>query len=102
MSTLTAIENKLRAISPDLEAVLSVLQVAQSVTGLGGASAATGLKVLDAALKALEANAAGTLTHEQLVQQLEKAHADLAADRTAEDAEVAAKFPAPTTSTGGA
>lgn len=90
MSTLTAIEIKLRAISPDLEAVLAVLQVAQSVTGLGGASAATGLKVLDAALKALEANAAGTVTHEVLMQQLAQAHADLAADRAAEDARLVA------------
>jgi hypothetical protein len=88
MSALTAIEVKLRRISPELEAVVSVLQVAQSVTGLGGDAARTGLRVLDAALKALEANAAGFTTHEELMREMAQAHADLAADRAAEDAAV--------------
>lgn len=93
MSTLTAIEHKLRAISPELEAVLSVLQVAQSVTGLGGPAAATGLKILDAALKALESHASGAITHEQLMTELSRAHADMAADRSAEDADLEQRFP---------
>jgi len=98
MSALTAIENKLRAISPELEDVLAVLRVVQSATQLGGSSAATALTVLDAALKALEAGASGAITHEQLMQQLTQAHADLAGDRAAEDAALAAKFPAPAAS----
>lgn len=93
MSQLTALEAKLRAISPELEAVVSVLQVAQSVTGLGGKSAATGLQVLAAALQALESQAAGAITHQQLLDQLHEAHDTLATNREAEDVELAARFP---------
>lgn len=85
MSALTAIETKLRGISPELEAVVSVLQVAQSVTGLGGAAAESGLKILDSALKALEAGASGALTHEQMMAEIQAQHAALASSRAAED-----------------
>jgi ribosomal protein L12E/L44/L45/RPP1/RPP2 len=94
MSALTNLEAKLLAISPELEAVIAVLQVAQSVTGLGGPSAAVGIKVLDAALKALEKNASGVLTHDELMAQVTEAHGTLAAARATEDAELTAKLPA--------
>lgn len=90
MSAFTAIENWIRQQQPELEAVVSVLQVAQSITGLGGAAAATGLKVFEAAL---EAGASGASTHEQMMAELVKAHEDLAGQRAAEDAEIAAKLP---------
>lgn len=90
MSNLTAIEDKLRTISPELEDVIAVLQVIQSATKIGGASAATGLAVVEAALKALEGSASGALTHAALLDQLAQAQQDLAADRKAEDAEIAA------------
>lgn len=91
MSTFTTLEKKLLDISPDLEAVVSVLQVAQSVTGLGGTAAATGLKVLDGALKALMANAGGELTHEQMMAEIQKAHETLRAERIGDDLALAAK-----------
>jgi hypothetical protein len=93
MSALTELEAKLLKISPEMEAIVSVLQVAQSVTGLGGSGAAVGLKILDAALKALEKNASGVVTHAELMTQLDQAHADLKADRAAEDAEIEIRFP---------
>jgi hypothetical protein len=95
MSILTTIVSKLRAISPELEDVIAVLQVIQSATTLGGTSASTGLAVVAAALKSLEDHAAGAITHEQLLSQIAQAQQDLAADRQLEDAELEAKFAAP-------
>lgn len=94
MSTLTALEAKLLALAPELEAIVSVLQVAQTVTGMGGSGAAVGLKILDAALKALEANAQGVVTHADLMGQLHQAGAELAGARAGEDADLEARFPA--------
>lgn len=96
MSTLTTLEAKLLKISPELEAVVAVLQVAQSATGMGGSGAAVGLKILDAALKALDANAQGLVTHADLMGQLHQASADLAAARAGEDADLEARFSAAT------
>lgn len=93
MSTLTAIIDKLRSISPELEDVVAVLQVVQSATKIGGAAATTGLAVVASALDALEHSAAGHITHEQLMQQLQQSHEDLRADRAAEDARLAGRFP---------
>lgn len=86
MSALTAIEAKLRSISPELEDVIAVLRVVQGATGLGGPAAQTGLDIAAAALKALEDHASGSITHEQLMAQIAQAHADTAADRASEDA----------------
>ena len=97
MSLLTTLEDKLRAISPELEDVIAVLMVIQQATKLGGASASTGLAVVAAAIKALEQQAAGALTHQDLLDHLAQAQSDLFADRAAEDAEVEAKFPTPPT-----
>jgi hypothetical protein len=94
MSALTTIEAKLLKISPELEAVMAVLQVAQTVTGMGGSGAAVGLKILDSALKALEANAQGLVTHADLMGQLHQAATDLAAARAGEDDDLSARFPA--------
>jgi hypothetical protein len=93
MSTLTAITDKLRAISPELEDLVSFLMVVQGATNLGGAAAATGLAVIDGALRALEQTAAGALTPDELMEQFRQAHADLAADRAGEDARLDQRFP---------
>jgi hypothetical protein len=95
MSILTTVVDKLRAISPELEDVIAVLQVIQSATKLGGASASTGLAVVAAALQSLEDHVAGIITHEQLLSQIAQAQQDLAADRQVEDAELEAKFSPP-------
>lgn len=97
MSILTSIVNKLRSISPELEDLVTFLQVIQSATKLGGASASTGLAVVAAALKALEDKTSGAITHEQFLSQIAQAQADLSADRQGEDAELAAKFAPPAT-----
>lgn len=86
MSVLPALEAKIRAISPELEDVIAVLQVVFAATGLGGAASTTGLDIARSALAALNAHAAGEITHEQLLAQIAKGHADTAADRAAEDA----------------
>jgi len=86
MIALTALEAKLRAISPELEDVIAVLRVVQGATGLGGQAAQTGLDIAGAAVQALEDHAAGAITHDQLLAQIAQAHADTAADRAAEDA----------------
>ncbi len=93
MSEITAITERLRSISPDLEDVVAVLQVIQAATKLGGPVAATALAVIDAALRGLESSASGAITHEDLMMQLGKAHEDLQVDRATEDAELAARFP---------
>lgn len=90
MSALTNVTNKLRSISPDLESVITVLEVAQSVTGVGGAGAAEALRMLDAALRTIEAGAAGNLTADQVAVQLGQIRASLASDRASVDAELAA------------
>ena len=90
MSALTNVTNKLRSISPELESVITVLEVAQSVTGVGGAGAAQALRMLEAALKTIEAGAAGNLTADQVAVQLGQIRTSLAADRAAVDAQLAA------------
>src|SRR5690242_13725964 len=95
MSILTNLETKLLSISPELEDVVAGLQVVQSATQLGGSSASTGLAIIAAVLKSLDAKVAGALTHTDFLAQIAQAAADLKADRTAEDAELAALKPAP-------
>ena len=90
MSALTNVTNKLRSISPELESVITVLEVAQSVTGVGGAGAAQALRMLEAALKTIEAGAAGNLTADQVAVQLGQIRTNLAADRAAVDAQLGA------------
>lgn len=97
MSILTTLVDKLRSISPELEDVIAVLQVIQSATKLGGASASTGLAVVAAALRALEDKTAGRLTHQDFLDQIAQAQQDLAADRATEDAALDARFPTPPT-----
>ncbi|HET9893212.1 MAG TPA: hypothetical protein VFQ42_22230 [Mycobacterium sp.] len=94
MSTLTEYFDKIRALAPEVEPLVAVVEVAQSVTGIGGPGAATALKVLDAALQTLAAGAAGSLTHDQMMAQIAQFHANLRQDQSAEDAALAAKFPA--------
>lgn len=100
MSALTKYFDKLRGVAPEVEPVLAVLEVMQAVTGVGGPGAAAALKILDSALRSLEAAASGVLTHEDVVAQLRQMGAEVTADRAREDAELAAM--GPPTSTGGA
>lgn len=93
MSTFTRYFDKLRGLTPEADVALEVLAVAQSVTGIGGASAATAIKVLKAAFDALGEHEAGHLTHEQLLAGLAKSHEALALARAGEDAALEAKFP---------
>jgi len=93
MSTLTALEGRLLKISPELKDVIAVLEVIQAATKIGGSGAAVALKIAESALDALEKNASGVVTDADLADQVTQAHADLAAARAGEDAELAAKFP---------
>lgn len=93
MSKISDLYEELRALSPKIEPVLAVLEVAQAVTGLGGARAAEGLKILETALKSLGDGASGALTHDQVMAQLAAIRLGVAADEAGEDAELAAKFP---------
>jgi hypothetical protein len=97
MSTFTKFFDKLRGLAPEADIALEILAVAQSITGVGGPSAATGIKVLRSAFAALDSHAAGHLTHEELMQHLVQAHEQLASIRAIEDAELAAKTPTPRT-----
>lgn len=101
MSDLTKIFDKLRGMAPEGEAIIAVLEVAQSVTGLGGAGAAEGLRLLDAALRALEAGSHDAVTHEQILAQVAALHDQSAGDRAKEDAELDAMAPPPATTDSG-
>lgn len=91
MSAFTKYFDVLRGIRPEADVALEILAVAQSITGIGGPGAATAIKVLRSAFDALDAHAAGSITHEELLQQLERAHAELAVARASEDAALDAK-----------
>lgn len=97
MSLFTAIEDKLRSAEPEIDAFLAFLKIIEDATGIGGAAAATGLAAIAAAYKALAERSAGTLTHEDYLNQLAQAQQDLAGDRAGEDADLAARFPVPPT-----
>jgi hypothetical protein len=97
----TKIIDKLRELAPEGETVIAVLEVAQSVTGLGGTSAAEALKLLEAALKSLETGSHDPVTHEQILQRVAQLHDDAATEREREDAELAA-LGGPPPSTGAA
>ena len=101
MSNLTKLFDKLRGLAPEGEAIVAVLEVAQSITGLGGAGAAEGLRLLDAALKALESGTHDAVTHEQILAQVAALHDQSAGDRAKEDAELDAMAPPATTDSGG-
>jgi hypothetical protein len=96
MSSLpTKIIDKLRELAPEGETVIAVLEVAQSVTGLGGNSAAEALKLLEAALRSLETGSHDSVSHAQIMQRVADLHDATSADRAREDAELAALTPAP-------
>ena len=95
MSDLTKVFDKLRDLAPEGEAVIAVLEVVQSVTKLGGDGAAEGLRLLDAALKALESGSHDAVTHAQILGQVAALHDQSAGDRAREDAELDALAPPP-------
>lgn len=100
---IDALRARLAHLAPEIDPILTVLEVAQSVTGVGGPGAATALKVIETALSTLAQQTSGALTHDELVQRL----ADLKADAVAQihaieagqDAALDARFPAPPPST---
>lgn len=102
---IEALRAKLSHLAPEIDPILSVLEVAQAATGLGGAGVALGIKLIESALAALASQQAGALTHDQLVARLAELKAEastqIAAIEADQDAALDAKFPAgPPTSTG--
>lgn len=101
MSTLgNWIENlrtELAHLSPKIDPILTVLEVA--LAAIGGNSAVAAVKVIQAAMDSLAAQTAGTLSHDELVQRLAdlkaEASAQIAAIEGAQDAALDAKFPTP-------
>lgn len=94
---IDGLRSKLSHLAPEIDPILTVLEVALSVTGIGGPGAVSALKILQTALDTLAQASLGTLTHDQLVQQLAdlkaEASAQIAAIEDLQDAALAAKFP---------
>ena len=102
MSTIGNWIDKLRSelahLSPMIDPILTVLEIVQGLSGVGGPAAASALKVIQTALDTLAQQALGAMTHDQLVQTLSdlkaEAAAQLMAIEGAQDAALSAKFPA--------
>lgn len=80
-----------------IEPVLAFVQVTRKALGIGGLPAEHAMSVVASALQALERSATGEISAEQAraaISEIEgKLDAALAADDTAADAKLAAKFP---------
>lgn len=93
MSALDTILTDVAKVARIIEPILAFVAVAQSATGVGGHSAETVLKVIDAAIKSLESAASGAITHDQAMAELARLKAGLVGNDAAADAALAAKFP---------
>lgn len=94
MSALaTALADAKRAATM-IEPALSLALLAQGLTGVGGPGAEQALKILDAAVKALEAGADGTLSAAQASERIGALTSALAANDAAADAADRARWPA--------
>lgn len=101
MSTLgnwiDSLRAKLSHLAPEIDPVLTFLEVA--LAAIGGTSAAAAVQVIKTALDSLAAQAGGTLTHDELVQKLADLKAEAVAQITAiegaQDAALEARFPEP-------
>ena len=92
---IDTLRGKLSHLAPEIDPVLTFLEVA--LAAVGGSSAATAVKIIQAGLDSLAAQTTGTLTHDQLVQVLAdlkaEASAQIAAIEGAQDAALEARFP---------
>jgi hypothetical protein len=94
MSELTRILDRIRDALPEYgEPIIAVLEIAQAATGLGGTAAAQGLRMLEAALKALEQGSHDPVEHAAILAKVAELHDQTSADRAREDAELAALTP---------
>lgn len=94
MSVLDTVLSDVAKVARLIEPAFAVIAIAQQVTGLGGESAAMGIKVLDAAVKALEQAARGAITHDEVMAELAKLSAGLRSNDDAADTALNARFPA--------
>jgi len=76
-----------------IEPAFALVGMVQSVTGVGGLTAATSIKLLDAAFKAFAAHAEGSFTKEQFDAEMTELRRLLATNDAAADAALKAKFP---------
>lgn len=97
MSTITTVIADARKVAGLIEPALAIVALAQSLTKVGGPGAAAAIQVLDAAVKAFEAGAAGTMTSAEVtarISSLETTLDDtLAADNAGAHSALDAKFP---------
>lgn len=80
-----------------VDPVVRVLEIAQSLTGIGGAGAATALKTIEAMIKTLETGVASQLTAKDILAELDKLAPGVAANdaaAVAANAAELAKYPA--------
>lgn len=83
--------------------ILRAIELVQSITGIGGTTAETSLKAIDAIMHTLEQGVADQLAPEQILAGLDALQAGEAADDAAAAAANAAELAKyPPTSTGGA
>jgi hypothetical protein len=82
-------------VSKLIEPAFALVGVVQAATNLGGPMAATAIKVLEAAVKAIGAGAEGKLTNAQVMAELAKLKSMLASNDAAADAALRARFPTP-------
>lgn len=103
MSDFTKILDRIREALPEYgEPIIAVLEIAQAATGLGGNAAEQGLRMLEAALKALEQGSHDPIAHATILAKVAELHDQTSADRAREDAELAALAPPAEPAPGGA
>lgn len=83
----------IRRIANLIEPAFAIVELAQSITGLGGPRATEALRALDAAVKAFGAAADGKLTKDQVLDELARLRAALGANDADADAALTARFP---------
>lgn len=102
MSTVGNWINDLRVelgkLSPKLDPIFSLLEVAQAATGVGGAGAGAALQVLKTAMDAMGQGATGELGAAALAARISELKTELTtafpAIEAQQDADLTAKFPA--------
>lgn len=94
---IESLRGELAHLSPKIDPLMALLEVAQAATGVGGAGAATALRVLQSALDAFAGMQAGTMTSDQLSDKLTELKAEIASAtpqiEAEQDAALAEKFP---------
>lgn len=93
MSLFTDLANRLRGVAPEITAVLEVADAAAAALGFEGADRV--LQIVEAAFAAFAAHKAGSLTHENFLEQIAEYQQALATAHATEDAELDAMGPTP-------